>query len=298
MRSWKQSFVTAAFVLASLIPAGQALAFEQADATPETTPLLTSPAFCSAEPANPARLAEIAGSAIDDPDAVVSEELIPLTGAEIVTGDDADAVIALAQEFVACVNANDELRAISLLTDGFIKRAAYDLVSEALDVDLDEVPEPLDAEDQARIAAATDVYQLQDGRYAFTFDLGPVTGESPFARMQLIAIDEDGAFKIDDLRFQDIEFDSPDCGDSEADGCIAPEDTATFISGETYSGWIMTAQQANDASPMFVDNNRPYNGMQVTEEQIAEAEAALPAYVQSQPRTTPRLVDELQTGFY
>jgi hypothetical protein len=296
MRSWKQSFVTAAFVLASLIPAGQALA--QTDATPETIPLFTSPAFCSAEPANPARLVEIAGSAIDDSNAVVPEELLPMTDAEIVTGDEAGAVVALAQEFVACVNANDELRAVSLLTDEFIKRSAYDLLSEVQEADIDEVPEPLEAEDQSRIAGASDVYQFPDGRYAYIFDLGPVTGESPFARLQLIAIENDGEFKIDDLRFQDIEFDSPDCGSGEADGCIAPEDTATFISGETYSGWIMTAQQAEDAMPMFVDRDRPYFGMQVTEEQIAEAEAALPAYVQSQPRATPRLIEDLQTGVY
>lgn len=296
MRSWKHSFVTAAFVLAALLPAGQALA--QTDVTPETVPLLTAPAFCSAEPANPARLAEIAGSAIDDPEAVVSEELIPMTGAEIVNGAEADAVVALAQEFVACVNANDELRALSLLSDDFIKRSAYDLLSEVKDADIDEVPEPLDAEEQSRIAAATDVYQFPDGRYAFIFDLGPVTGESPFARLQLIAIENDGEFMIDDLRFQDIEFDTPDCGSGEADGCIAPEDTATFVSGETYSGWIMTAQQAEDALPIFVDRDRPYNGMQVTEEQIAEAEAALPAYVQSQPRATPRLIEDLQTGVY
>jgi hypothetical protein len=296
MRSWKQSFVTAAFVLASLIPAGQALA--QTDVTPETIPLLTAPAFCSAPPANPARLAEIAGSAIDDPDAVVPGDLVPMDDAEIVTGDEADAVVALAQEFVACFNANDVLRVTSLLTDDFIRRAAYDIVSDAQDIDPGTTPEPFDAEDQARIAAASDVYRFPDGRYAFIFDLGPVTGESPFARMQLIVVDEDDEFKIDDLRFQDIELDDPDCGASEADGCIAPEDTATFISGETYSGWIMTVQQAEDAMPMFVNRDRPYNGMQVTEEQIAEAEAALPAYVQSQARATPRLIDELQTGFY
>lgn len=235
---------------------------------------------------------------MDDPEAVVAEELLPMTGAEIVPGDEADAVVALAQEFVSCINANDELRAVSLLTDDFIKRAAYDIVSDAQNVDPNEVPEPLDAADQARIAAATDVYRFPDGRYAFIFDLGPVTGESPFARIQLIAVDEDGEFKIDDLRFQDIEFDDPDCGASEADGCIAPEDTATFISGETYSGWIMTAQQAEAAMAMFVNRDRPYNGMRVTEEQIAEAEAALPAYVQSQARATPRVIDELHTGLY
>lgn len=51
MRCWKQSILTAAFALAALVPAGQALA--QADVTPETIPLLTSPAFAAPNPRIP-----------------------------------------------------------------------------------------------------------------------------------------------------------------------------------------------------------------------------------------------------
>lgn len=310
MRSWKHALLTVAFVLGALIPAGQAIAAEEVDATPESIPLLTSPAYCSAERANPNRLAEIAGSAVDDPDAVIPDELIPLTGATIVTEDEADAVASLAQEFVACINANDELRAVSLLTDDFIKRSAFDLLGDS---ELEENPEPLDADDQARIAAETDVYQLSDGRYAYTFDLGPVTGESPFARLQLIVIELDGEFKIDDLRFEDIEDPQPDCISEESDGCALPDgpdcgsegtdsclppEEASPISGEGYTGWIMTAEQSSASAIYFVGNTHPYNGYQVSAEQIAEAEAALPAYLEDQERATPRLIVQMQAGLY
>jgi hypothetical protein len=281
----------------TLVPAGQAFALTEPEITPEATPLLTSPVYCNAEPANINRIIEIAGSAIEDENATVPEEFIPLDEAEIATGDAAGAVIDLVNTFVACANADDELRALSLLSDDFIKRSAYDILGGETPPDLSDGSAPLDVEDQTRIAAMTDVYRLPDERYSVIFDLGPVSGETPFARVQFVIIDNDGEYQIDDYRFQDLEFDQPDCGSSEADGCLPPEE-ATPVTGDGYSGWIMTADQANEATLYFGLDDATYNGFEVTPEQITEAEAALPAFLANQPRATPRLIDEVNTGTY
>lgn len=300
MRSWKQRVLTTALALAALIPAGQALATTaEPNATPQQIPLLTSPAYCSPEPVNINRVLEIAGSAIEDDEATVPEGLISLDGAEIVTGDPADAVLDLINTFVACINANDEIRALSLLTDDFITRSAYDILGGTSEnpPDLSDGSEPLDAESQARISAITGVYELPDGRYTAIIDLGPVTGESAYARLQFVITEDGGEYKIDDLRFEDIELDDPDCGASEADGCLPPEE-ASPVTGEGYSGWIMTTEQANEATLYFGLDDSKYGGFEVSPEQIAEAEAALPAYLAEQPNATPRLIDEINTGTY
>lgn len=297
MRSCKRRLLATAFALMTLLPAGQAFAALAPEITPEATPLLTSPAYCNAEPVNINRVLEIAGSSSTNDEATIPEEFIPLDEAEIVDGDAANAVIGLVNTFVACINANDELRALSLLSDDFIERAAYDILGDTNPPDLSDGSEPLGAEDQARIAAITDAYQLPDGRYTVLLDLGPLTGEPPFARIQFVIVEAAGGYKIDDFRYSDIELDEPDCGSPGTDGCLPPVE-ASPVTGEGYSGWIMTAEQANDAMDVFGIDATRYGGFEPRPEQIAEAEAALPGYLAGQPNATPRLIDEINAGTY
>jgi hypothetical protein len=60
----------------------------------------------------------------------------------------------------------------------------------------------------------------------------------------------------------------------------------------------MTAEQADYASVYFGIDSEKYGGMAVRPEQIAQAEAALPAYVAEQDHATDRLIDEIHTGTY
>jgi hypothetical protein len=299
-----------ALTVLTLLLAGQALATATPEITPEAVPLLTSPAYCSSAPANINRLIEIAHGAATPENAGILDELIPLDNAEPVTAQEADAVINLATTFIACVNANDELRALALVTDDLIERSGNTLVDTNDPSSLSDGSEPLDAEDQARIAGITDVYELPDGRYSVIVDLGPVTGEAPFARLQFVVVNQNGTYHIDDFRFQDIESEvidcdssqddgceTPACGSPETDGCVAPED-ATPVSGDGYSGWIMTPEQADSAALYFGINDEKYSGLAVRPDQIAQAEAALPAYLDGQERETDRLIDEIHTGVY
>ncbi|CAN5480937.1 hypothetical protein BH09CHL1_BH09CHL1_20310 [soil metagenome] len=337
MRSWKHVVFAAAMSVAALLPSGLALGADRYGDEPVPIPLLTSPAYCKGEPADINRLFEIAGDAIFDPNATLQLELVPLDRASMATDVDANSTVAIAQQFVACTNANDVLRTASLLTDDFIVGAAYDLYNvymlDSWSPDSQElIPPalylgPLPADEQMRIAAASNVVQLPDGRFAFTFDLGPVTGESPVLRVQLIAIDDYDRFLIDDLRFQlldagypncesmdssncsDIPVDAPDCTMSDSDGCgpvptYAPDcasdnidycSSATRIIGDGYTGWIMTADLSTAAASTF---GMPPNGMEVSQEEIAEAEAALPDYARHLASLTTRLVDELNTGYF
>lgn len=311
MRSWKHAVFATAIGVAALFPMGQALGSVPPSEEPIPIPLRTSPSFCTVPPADVDRLFEIAGDAIYDLDPPTAGELIPTTFATTVMTWESEATISLTQNFIACMNANDILRAASFISDDFIVESAGFLFNElTIESPSPEWLEPLPAEDQMRIAAATGVYQLSDGRYSYTVDLGPVTGEAPFVRLQFIVVEQDGVFLIDELRLEALEIeiptcgtdysgdchpdDSPDCAASDYDGCRSA-DLATYVMGVGYSGWIMTAEQSTEAAIAF---GLPANGIEVSEAEIAEAEAALPAHVARFASTPYDFVENLQTGYY
>jgi len=231
-------------------------------------------------------------------------------------------VTDLVNKFVACINAGDGLRAAAMVTDDFVTRTAYAIIGDLED---NGTPQPLDPADQTRIAGATPVVQLPDGRFSITVDIGPVTGESPFARIQFVVVENDGTWLIDDFRFVDLDTldigDTPDCGDAETDGCIAPPcgdssapgcaapddaspvaDTpivpAKAVEGEGYTGWLMNAAQAEIAMPMFNITDERYMPKDAQEGWVSEAEAALPAYLATQPNATPRLIADINNNVF
>jgi len=253
---------------------------------------------CDVDPANPDRIREVAGDAVDDPSAVLDSNAIPVpVGADVVTGDDADAVVALGYQFIACLNANDLLRATALLSDDLLKRAAYDIVDSIDELD-QGTPEPVEEDSRNAITKTSDVTRLDDGRLAYTIGIGYVYPEDPNeyvtdSYFQIVAVEQGDDWKIDDLLFYE-EVEQPDCGGSEgADGCLPPE-SGTYVTEEGYHGYILSVELMQDTAAYFLDaSNAAAPPFVITEAMVAEAEAALPTYIATAPRVTSRIIDEL-----
>ena len=129
----KRAIATACMTIMLVLPGAASVSAQESDLVPpEMTAVSDIQAVpiesCDVDPANPDRVLEIAGDSVDDPSAVLDSSATPVpSGTDVVTGDDADAVIALGYQFIACLNANDLLRATTLLSDDLLKRAAYDI---------------------------------------------------------------------------------------------------------------------------------------------------------------------------
>src|SRR3954451_14973473 len=130
----KRAIVTAAMAVMLVLPVAVSVSAQESNLVPPgMTPVSSIQPVpidaCNVDPANPDRIREIVGDAVDDPSAVLDNDATPVpAGTDEVTGDDADAVVALGYQFTACLNANDVLRATSLLSDDLLRRAAYDIL--------------------------------------------------------------------------------------------------------------------------------------------------------------------------
>jgi hypothetical protein len=299
----KRAVATAGMAIMLVLPGAASISAQESDLVPPgMTPVSDVQAVpieaCDVDPANPDRVREVVGDAVDDPSAVLDDSATPVpAGTDVVTGDDADAVVALGYQFIACLNANDLLRATTLLSDDLLKRAAYDIVGSIDDLN-EGTPEPYDEEDRNAITKTSDVARLDDGRLVYSIGIGSVYPEDPNeyvtdSYLQIVAVEEDGEWKIDDLRFYP-ESEQPDCGGSDgADGCLPPE-SGTYITEDGYHGYILSAEVMEGTAAYFLDtSNADAPPFVPTEAMVAEAEAALPAYVATAPRTTARIIDEL-----
>ncbi len=303
LHPFKRAIATACMTIMLVLPGAASISAQESDLVPpEMTAVSDVQAVpiesCDVDPANPDRVLEIAGDSVDDPSAVLDSSATPVpSGTDVVTGDDADAVIALGYQFIACLNANDLLRATTLLSDDLLKRAAYDIAGSIQDLD-EGTPEPIDQEDQNAITKTSDVTRLDDGRLAYTIGIGYVYPEDSNENVtdsyfQIIAVEQGGEWKIDDLLFYQ-ETGQPSCGGSDgADGCLPPE-SGTYITEDGYYGYILSAELMEDTASYFLDaSNANATPFVPTEAMVAEAEAALPAYVATAPRVTARIIDEL-----
>ena len=299
----KRAIATAGMAIMLVLPVAVSVSAQESDLVPpgmtpvsgvQTVPIEA----CDVDPANPDRVLEIVGEAVDDPSAVLDNEATPVpAGTDVVTGDDADAVVALGYQFTACLNANDLLRATALLSDDLLKRAAYEIVGSIEELG-EGTPVPVDEEDQMAITKTSAVTRLDDGRLAFSIGFGYVYPDDPNESVtegyiQFIAVDEQGSWKLDDFRFYP-EPEQPDCGGSEgADNCLPPE-SGTYITEDGYHGYILSEALMKDTAAYFLDtSNADAPPFVPTEAMVAEAEAALPAYVANAPRATTRIIDEL-----
>lgn len=299
MHPVKCALFTAGMAIMLVLPATTAIAADD-PVLPGMTPVAevapVPPSACDVEPANPARVREIAGSGADDPSRVLDVEATPVAAGAVVTGEDAAAVVDLAYTLVGCLNANDIMRATALLSDDLIARAAYDIAGS-----LDDLPEgtpaPVEEESQTAITKTSDVTRLDDGRLALSVGVGYVYPDDPREyvtefSLQIIATEQRGEWKIDDLRSYPEPDEPTDCGSAESDGCI--QVIGTPVSGDGYSGYIMPAELSTGTAGYFIDTGATdLPAFTPSEEMVAEAEAALPAYVATSPRSTERIVAEL-----
>lgn len=301
MHPVKRAIFTAGMAIMLVLPTATAIAADD-PVPPGMTPVAevepVPPSDCDVEPANLDRLQEVAGSAVNDPSRVFDEKAPPIATGDVVTGDEADAVIEAADTFIACMNANDEVRAVTLLSDSLITRAAYDIVG-SLNDSPGGTPEPIQEHDWLAITKTTDVTQTGDGRLAYSVGVGYTFPDDPneyvtTRYVQFIAVEQRGEWKIDDLRYYPVSDEPTDCGSADADGCT--QVTATGIRGDGYSGNIMPAELSSGTAGYFLstgDTDLP--AFTPADAMVAEAEAALPAYVAASPRATERIVDNLKT---
>jgi hypothetical protein len=83
----------------------------------------------------------------------------------------AAAAEATAREWLACINADDNLRIAALMTDGALTRYFANVLRTADEIEqakehLAGTPEPREEGQRARLVAMTDVAHLEDGRVA------------------------------------------------------------------------------------------------------------------------------------
>ncbi len=186
--------------LVSLALVGPGLALAQ-DATPAAGafPITPDPAECQVE-ARPreeflAMNAEATPEEMSTPAATTVEvQLGEAADAETVAG-----VTATTREILACFNAGDFPRALSLFSDDAIRTLTEEdpLSEEELSALLAATPEAVPAGQQSTLLAVTDVMELGDGRVgAFLVTTDPFVGPDT---VYLILVQEDGRWLIDEI---------------------------------------------------------------------------------------------------
>jgi hypothetical protein len=119
--------------------------------------------------------------------------------------------------------------------------------------------------------------------------------------IQIIAVEERGEWKIDDLREDEIAHpnEPTDCATDGSDGCAATPAGTGYVEGDGYAGWLMSEEASAEAAAWLLsideENVTPF---QPNEAEVAEAEAALPVFIADHPNATERIIEELNTGFY
>lgn len=204
--------------LCSLACVGPVVALAQ-DATPTTGtfPVTPDPAECQVEPR--AREEFLALNA----EATPEEQVPPVgTAVEVPVGEAADAetvaaVTATAREILACFNAGDFPRALSLFSDDAVRGLTEEdpISEEELSVFLAATPQPVPAGQQSTLLAVTDVMELENGQVgAFLATTDPFVGPDT---IYVTFIQEDDRWLIDEI----IEFLVPGVGGEEVEGTPA-----------------------------------------------------------------------------
>jgi len=268
--------------------------------TPVETPTYVSPEFCTPEPADLDRVQSLMNDPLATPEGSI-EDLPLIEDGEVVSDDDAVAVRELMVTMLACINADQPARFLSLFSDEFFHHASgdvADIVADAEEAESDEETVPLD--EGYALVTESEVRRLEDGRYTYAVGGAWVSPETdleqaqPDEIIQIVVNAGDGDMLIDDLRVADLNDpgDEPDCGDN----CGEPE-ASTPVEGSNYSGWIMTADIAEEAAINFLQsgNEVVISGFAPTEEDVAEAESVLPFFLRQQERATENLIEQLPT---
>lgn len=266
----------------TLVGSGFGTAVAQADV--ELTPVddvgFVSPEGCTGEQADLARIQAIVESADDSRSTPMASQAL-IDGGEPVTGEDAEAVRALARLVLACINANDPLRFLNLFSDHFFEHSPNDLAvilaaAEAQAGGEEQLP----LDDGYAIVHESDVLALDDGRFTYTLAVAWVRpsprSEAPVATdvIQVVARNVDGAWFVDDLRSEPLQ--DPSTASGCGDDCATPQ-----VTGEGYSGWMMPLDVAREHANWLVWGEEVVEVFVPTEAEVAEAEGSLIAYLQT-----------------
>lgn len=160
-----------AFVVLSPGPgAGRVAAQGDQSATPAAAVL---PEECQVEPRAAEEVFALLGMTEETEGEVAPADRTPVPAPPWVAADaeTAEAVTATTREWLACINADDNLRIAALMTDSAIVRffggaLGPDEAIEGARTNLTGTPTPRPEEGRARLMAVTDISRLDDGRVA------------------------------------------------------------------------------------------------------------------------------------
>ena len=266
------------FTLTLIAPVTSVSAQDATPAAQAATPIAVPGSDCTVAPRTVAAIAEI----VTEADVAASSpvpDAAPYTRPDGTPADEATVagVTATARELVACINAGDFLRFLSLFSDDALRRYAADL-DLPLQPDADLLTPDPSINDQLALAGIEDVLVLPDGRVSILIHVSSPDSNEDLT-LQLILVRQDDRWLIDELI------------------SIAPAEepaatTWTPVSGTGYEGVIVDALTAPDFAQWLTGQDAAA-GWEPTPDDIAKLETALPTFLATAPQATDRLRQDL-----
>jgi hypothetical protein len=165
------------------------------------TPTIPSAAECIIEPIAFERLAPISAT---PPPAVATAEASPTAVTALPAGEAADeeitaAVHNTATQLIACLNAGDSLRTLSLYSDTFIAGgfAGLNITQEMYDAESTNL-QPRPAGQEVALISLGDVVILEDGRAAIIVEGDDLSSPGEASGTLFYLVEVDGMWLIDD----------------------------------------------------------------------------------------------------
>lgn len=269
------------FTLTLIVPVGSVSAQEATPVAQEATPVAVPASECTVAPRTLAALEEIVTDA-DIASATADLDAVPYVKPEGTPADTAtiEGVTTTVRQLVACVNAGDFMRFLALFTNDALRRYSVGL---GLPLDPDApllTPDP-STNDQIALAGIEDILVLSDGRVSLLAsipDQASDGGDDDEAVVQLILIRQGDRWLIDELI-----------------PIAAPEEQPllwTPVSGVGYEGVIVDALTAADFA-RWLTGQETSGSWEPSPDDVAQLEAALPAFLATAPQATDRLRQDL-----
>jgi hypothetical protein len=244
----------------------------------QATPAATPAAGCEVQPRTIGGINEIGapgGTPVgnetlnDDAAPYVKPEGIPASQ------DALDGVTDSLQEFVACINAGDYLRFLSLFSDDFLRRYSRDIALPLDPDDLVQTPSPVPDDERASILSIEDVIEFSDGSVnALVIASGPDEDGLPETIAIEFALSYDAdreSWLIDEFKLVTI---------------AGVTDAWLLIQGEGYEGVIVPEEDAGGFSVYFPEGQL-ISVWTPQAEEIEALERDLPGYLQTAAAGNP-----------
>jgi hypothetical protein len=199
--------VLALVVLVAGLDSGRVVAQDEM-ATPEVSQeRVVPPDECQVDPRPADEVFALLGVAAGASDATPAADRTPVPAPPWVAADPETAAAATetTREWLACINADDNLRIAALMSDEALVRffgggLAADEAEEGTRANLVGTPVPRTEDENVRLVAVTDVSRLEDGRVAALALINePVVPPRGQETLLLIFDEADGRLLIDDI---------------------------------------------------------------------------------------------------